>query len=155
MKKIDLSKYVPLAEIISSLAIVISLLYAVTQYQRSNTLSNRDVENILYENMKEMSKMVADNEGLANLIVKAYSDTVPLTPAEKLRYLAFEHIFFDSWESAWSYYQDGIFEKENWESWNTWFVSELKTKPAISWEGNRKNYNGDFLDYINSIMKKE
>lgn len=151
MKKVNVQLIVSVAEIISSLAIVVSLFYIANEYQRSNTLTNRDVENILYNNMKEMDRLLIENVDLAKIILKTSHGGEELTPDELIRYLAFEHIFYDSWESAWYYYQENILEKQNWDSWNTWFISEVKNKPLISWEGNRKNYDGEFLGYIDNI----
>lgn len=152
MKKSKLDKVVSIAEIVSSIAIIISLFYAAYQFKRSQTLTNRGVENILYERMSKMDQLIIENKDLAKLILKASANSEELTPDEKLRYLAFEHIFYDSWESAWYYHSEGILEKNNWEGWNSWFISESKNKPYLSWLGNRKNYNGDFLEYIDKIF---
>ena len=149
-----MSLIVSLAEIISSLAIVISLVYVASEYRRSDLLTNRDVENIMYGNMREMDRMLIENDGLARLIIKATEKRDSLLPDERIKYLAYEHIFYDSWESAWNYFQEGILQKQNWESWNSWFNSELKNKPGLSWEGNRKNYDGEFFDYIEALFMK-
>jgi len=153
MKKLNLNIIVSVGEIISSLAIVISLLYVVYEYERSNTLTNRDVENIIYNRMMEMDRLVIENSDLAELILSAIADPEQLTQAEQLRYLAYEHIFYDSWESAWYYYQEGILEEQNWNSWDAWFQSESKKKPFLSWQGNRKNFDGDFLSYVDDIFE--
>ena len=153
MKKPKLETVVSFAEIISSIALIISLLYAAYEFNRSKTLTNRDVENILYERMFRIDQLIIENKDLTNLVLKASESTNELTPDEKMRYLAFEHIFYDSWESAWYYYNEGILEKPNWDSWNSWFISETKNKPILSWEGNRKNYSGKFLEYIDKLYK--
>ena len=153
MKKAKLNTVVSVSEIVSSFAIVISLFYALYEYQHSNTLSNKDAENIIYDRILEMDRLVIENEGLSKLIIKASDDSGHLTSDEKLRYLALEHIFFDSWESAFNYYHEGIFEQKTWDGWNNWFVAEIKDKPVLSWEGNRKNFNGEFLVFVDNIYK--
>ena len=155
MKKPNLNTVVSIAEIVSSVAIVISLLYAVNEFQRSNTLTNRDVENIIYNRMLDMDHLVIENSDIAGLILKASDNPQKLTREEKLKYWAFEHIFYDSWESAWYYYHEGILGKENWNSWNNWFISETKKKPYLSWEGNRKNYSGNFQEYLDNLFKEK
>ena len=155
MKKPKLDIVVSIAEIISSLAIVVSLFYIVNEFQRSNTLTNRDVENILYDRMLEMDRLIIGNADLAKLVLKASKNSEELEPDEQLRYLAFEHIFYDTWESAWYYHSEGTLEEQNWNSWNSWFISEIQNKPLLSWEGNRKNADGKFLDYIDNIFKEK
>jgi hypothetical protein len=152
MKKPKLDTVVSIAEIISSLAIVVSLFYIATEFQRSNTLTNRDVENIIYDRMLKMDQLVIENADLAKLVLKASNNPERLEPDERMRYLAFEHIFYDTWESAWYYHKEGTLDEQNWNSWNSWFISETKNKPLLSWEGNRKNADDEFLKYIDSIF---
>lgn len=153
MKRLNLSLIVSLAEIVSSLAIIISLFYLANEYKRTNTLTNRDVEAMLYENMQEMDRIIIENEKIPELLVKVKENNEKLNEVEKLKYLAFEHIFFDSWESAYFHYKEGTLTPESWGSWNAWFVAELQLKPDIAWEGNRKNYSGAFLTYIDNLRK--
>lgn len=152
MKKLKLDTVVSIAEIISSLAIVVTLFYAANEFQRSNTLTNRDVENIIYDRMLEMDRLIIENADLAKIVLKAYVNPQQLEPDEQMRYLAFEHIFYDTWESAWYYHNEGTLEEQNWNSWNSWFISQTKNKPLLSWEGNRKNADGKFLDYIDNLL---
>lgn len=153
MKKPNLSRIAPLAEIVSSLAIIVSLIYAGYEYNRSTTLNNRDVDEGLYKSVWEMERLLIENPDMARIVLTALEYPEELLPEEQLRYLAYEHIFYDSWESAWNYHQQGILEAENWESWNTWFRTEFLKKPRLSWVGNRKHYAGDFLEYLDSLDK--
>jgi hypothetical protein len=155
MKKPKLDTIVSIAEIISSLAIVVSLFYIANEFQRSNTLTNRDVENIIYDRMLERDRLIIENSDLAKLVLKASENPNVLEPDEQLRYLAFEHIFYDTWESAWYYHNEGTLEEQNWNSWNSWFISETKNKPFLSWAGNRKNYDGKFLEAIDNIFREK
>lgn len=153
MKRSRLDTAVSIAEIISSAAIVVSLIYVAYEFQRSESLTNRDVENIIYERMLQLDHLLIGNKDLAGLIIKAENNQNDLTPEEEMRYLAYEHIFYDSWESAWYYHQEKILEDKNWEGWNSWFISAIENKPLLSWEGNRKNYNGGFLEYLDEVFK--
>ena len=155
MKKPKLEIVVSIAEIISSLAIVVSLFYIANEFQRSNTLTNRDVENIIYNRMLEMDRLIIENADLAKLVLKASDNPGQLDPDEQMRYLAFEHIFYDTWESAWYYHNEGTLEEQNWNSWNSWFISATKNKPLLSWKGNRKNSNGKFLEYVDNLFKEK
>ena len=153
MNKTKLAAIVSVAEIISSLAIVVSLIYVAYEFRRTDTLTNRDVENIIYNRMLQMDQLIIENPDLAEIIIKAANDSSKILPAEEKRYLAFEHIFYDGWESAWYYYQEDVLDKKFWDSWNSWFTDEAKRRPALGWQGNRKNYSGAFLAYVDRILK--
>lgn len=153
INKQKLNLLVSMGEIVSSLAVVISLFYVAYEFSRSNTLTNRDIENIIYDRILKMDQLIVGNSDLAEIILKASNPADTLSSGEELRYLSFEHIFYDSWETAFYYHQEGILDPESWRTWNDWFLSETRNKPANSWKGNRKNYNGDFLEYMDRLIQ--
>ena len=155
MQKSKLQTAVSIAEIISALAIVVSLIYAANEFKRSQTITSRDVENIAYTRMMEMDRLLIENPEFVNILTKAQEDSIKLTKEEMIRFLAFEHIYYDSWETLWYYYQEGVMEKDAWESWNEWFISDAKLRPKRGWEGNRKHFDGEFLEMVNNILPSE
>ena len=155
MKKAGIQTVVSIAEIISSLAIVASLIYVAYEFNRSEILTNRDAENIIYQRVLELERLIIENSDLAKIIVKTSENANTLSPEERLQYLAYEHIFYDSWETLWAYHQEDILEHEVWEGWNYWFIEESKRKPLLGWIGNRKNFSGEFLDYVDNLLRVE
>ncbi len=152
MKKPELKTIVSLAEIISALAIVISLIYAVNEFRRSQTLTSRDVENIAYARMMERDRLLIENPDFANIYINVSKNPAKIKEAERVRYLAFEHIYYDSWETLWYYYNEGVMENDAWNSWNSWFISDAREKPALGWEGNRKHFSGEFLKMVDEVL---
>jgi len=80
----------------------------------------------------------------------AYANSDSLSEADKIRYLAYEHIFYDSWETLWVGFQNGVVREETWNDWNDWFIREFRKKPALSWQGNLEQFSTHFLEYLNS-----
>ena len=152
MNKPKLQTIVSIAEIISALAIVVSLIYATNEFKRSQTITSRDVENFVYTRMMEMDRMLIENPDFVNIFVEASEDSSKLAKEEMVRFLAYEHIYYDSWETLWYYYQEGVLDKEAWNSWNEWFLSDSKERPIIGWKGNRKNYAGEFLNMVDNEL---
>ena len=133
MKRPSLERLVAHSQIISSVAIIVSLFYAGFEYRRANTLTNREVEDTLFQGVREMERLLIENQDMAEIALKASDQPEELLPAERLRYLAYDHIFYDNWESAWNYYNQGILEAENWESWNGWFKMEFLKNSWPMW----------------------
>jgi homoserine trans-succinylase len=152
MKKINLGTAVSIAEIISSFAIVASLVYVGYEFKRSETLTNRDADDIIYGKISDINHLIIETPDLAEIILKTKSSPSQLSAQDSLRYLAFEHLFYDSWESAWNYYNEGVLDKEIWESWDKWFKSEAKRRSLLAWEGNRKHFSGNFLNYVDNLL---
>jgi len=150
MRRISLRTAVSAAEIITALAVVISLLYAATEFRRSRTLTSTDVQTILYARMLEMDRLLIENGELADILIAVATGAQPLTPGDTVRYLAYEHIFYDSWELAWIAHDDGVLEDDAWEGWNAWFVAEAKRRSPLGWAGNRKNHGDDFVRFVDA-----
>lgn len=153
MKSPSLERLAYMSQVFSSLAILVTLIYAGYEYNRANTLTNRDVEDAIFQRVSEMEHLLIENPDMALIVLKAGNEPQHLLPEERLRLLAYDHIFYDSWESAWNYYQQGILEAPNWESWDRWFQMEYRKKSALSWEGNRQHYDGGFLVHVDGLRK--
>jgi len=153
MKRPSLQTTVSVVEIVASLAVVVSLLYVAYEFKRSETLNSRDVESTIYQRMLERDRLVIENPELAEILVKAAGDPDGLSSTDRVRFLAYEHIFYDSWESAWYYYHEGILEESAWESWDTWFVADAKRRPLLGWTGNRSNFSDGFLEHADRALK--
>jgi hypothetical protein len=96
----------------------------------------------------ELDKILIENAEFSELVNLAYAHPDSLNETEKMRYLAYEHIFFDSWETLWVGYHDGLVEKDTWIDWNLWFSREVKRKPELAIIGNESNYSPEFLKFI-------
>ena len=108
MNKKNVQVYASLAEIVSAVAIIISLLYVAYEFRRTETLSSNEVDIMIFERVREANTMLIENGELARIVIQANSRPEALSESDRLRYLAYQHIFFDRWETAWIYYQDGI-----------------------------------------------
>ena len=142
MKKDRLALWTSIAEFISAIAIVISLLYVAYEFRRSETLSSKEVDTMLFERVRELNTMMIESPDLARIVINATNDPESLSPENRLRFLAYQHVFFDSWEMAWLYHEDDILDAETWQSWNSWFVNEARLRPEFGWTENRRHFTG-------------
>ena len=153
MRRVSLQTIVSLAEIASAVAVVISLLYLANDFRRSQTLTSTDVETLLYDRMLEMDRLLIESSELAGILVQAAEDAGGLSPVDRGRFLAYEHILYDSWELAWVSHADGVLETSAFEDWNAWFARSARRRPAFGWKGNRANHMDDFIQYVESQLK--
>ena len=96
----------------------------------------------------EMDRLLIETAGLADILVRVADDAASLSSSERARYLAYEHIFYDSWELAWVSHAEGILEDRAFADWNSWFAEEARRKPPLGWTGNRRNHGDDFIRYV-------
>jgi hypothetical protein len=155
MRREKLQTVVSLAEIISAVAVVVTLLYAATEFRRSRILTSTDVQTILYERMLEMDRLVVEADGLAGVLVRAAEGPETLTTEDSVRFVAYEHVFYDSWELAWAAHHGGVLEQSAWTDWDSWFRRDARRRPSLGWEGNRSNYNSEFIQYVDPHLARE
>lgn len=111
MDRERLQTYASLAEVISAVAIIISLLYVGYEVRRTSTLSSREADVILFERGREANRILIESPGMAEIVVAAGTAPDRMSAPDRLRYLAYQHDFFDTWEIAWYHHADGILDR--------------------------------------------
>ncbi len=153
MDEKKLQTYASLAEVVSALAIIVSLLYVGYEVRRTSIVTGREADVILFERGREANRLLIESPGLAELLVAADSAPHEMSEADMRRYLAYEHDFFDSWEMAWSYRVDGVLDDQTWREWDDWFAAEARRRPVFTWTENRHHFTGaDFRDHVDRIL---
>lgn len=153
MRRGSLQTAVATAEIISALAVVFTLLYAVSELKRSRALTSTSIESVLYERMTEMDRLVAEASGLAEILVRAGDDATSLTPGERARYLAYERIFYNSWEMAREASKTRLMDRAQFAAWEGWFTRDAARRPHGGWTDNKFNHNEDFITYVDGRVR--
>lgn len=153
MNEGKLRTYASLAEVVSGVAIVVSLLYVAYEFRRTSTVSSREAEAVLYERGREANRLTIESPGLAEIIVAAEETPESLSDAARVRYLAYQHDFFDTWEIGWDYHSSGILDDDAWSSWNEWFSTEARRRPIFAWTDNRHHFTGlAFRDHVDAVL---
>lgn len=153
-----IDKWLAVSQIVSSIAVVISIVYLVSQYNRSLLLNSTDVDQYLYESISELNQKLIDSPELASICLRAREARENLSEVEKLRFLAYEHIFYDLWELLHDRYDSGIIDEQVFESWNTWFRFHAANRPRWGLKENLNNYldeESGFRRYLEKILEEE
>jgi len=148
MREGRLSRAVSIAEIVSALAVVATLIYAVSELKRSQAQTSTNIETILYDRMLELDRLLIEAPDLADIVVRAEEQPDNLSPTERRRYLAYEHVFFDAWEAAVEAWKRGLMDQETFDSWDVYFARDAARKPMFAWTDNLRYYNGAFVQYV-------
>lgn len=148
-----LQTYASFAEILAAIAIIVSLLYVATEYRQTRTMTSREADLVLFERGREANRLILENPDLAEIITIAENTPDALSRAQRLRYVTYQHDFFDAWEIAWGYHHDGILDAELWMEWNDWFAAQARQRPLFGWTANRANFTGaEFREHVDAIL---
>lgn len=155
MKKLKLNTLVSIASIVSSIALIVSIFILVREYRRSDVMNERSIEYLVYSRVMELNRLLVENPDLAAIVSLASTHPENLSTVDSMRYLAYEGIFYDSWETLWVGFQNGVVTEDTWNSWNDWFLATYKKKPKLSREGILENWDQGFRQFISSDLKAD
>lgn len=134
MKRKQLRAWVSLAEIISAVAIVVSLIYVGIEIDRSTSQSDSDVYDELLLHTVRRRLLIIESAELADIIVRGSANFGDLNEADKLRFLNYSELLFVAWERAWAAYDGGVLTEELWLGWNDFFALKAGENPPFVWE---------------------
>lgn len=149
-----LNSWVEIAEIVSAIAVVISLIYVGMEIRRSTLESDADIQSELLSYTIQRRYLLLENEDLSTLLIKGYESPSQLSKAEKLRFQSYVEILYVAWERAFMSKRSGVFSEELFEEWNGWFVSVAKNDPEFVWPLVRdsQGWYPLFIEHVNGSL---
>ncbi len=159
-----LNAWVAIAEIISAVAVVISLIYVGLEIRSSTLASEADIQAELLSYTAQKRYLVIESSDLSSLLVKGYADPTRLSPDETLRFQSYIELFYVAWERAYNTRAAGVLSDELFDAWNDWFISVAERDPPFVWPMVRDSqawlpgfiqHVDKSLGYINSDVEDE
>ncbi len=128
------------SEIVSSITVVLSLVYLGYQVKQNTTATSRlSTTHDIAQGFREQYLMVA-GDNVANVWVKGMSDLDSLDASEALQFFASLHNVFRIYENALYQYASGALEPALWKGMEQQFI-DLSTLPGVrQYWAMRKNY---------------
>jgi len=155
MKKLDLTDWAAISEIIGTAAVVISLVLVVHSINSNTDAMQVTNENFLYELTDSSLESIVSNPEIAAIFLK---DKQNLELSEYENLIANFHFMrlMNRWNLAFDRHQDGMFATDKWEAWNENYVSVVDEDYLRKWWAtNRAGYGGAFAAHIDSVISDE
>ena len=146
-----LNAWVAIAEIISAVAVVISLIYVGLEIRSSTLASEADIQAELLSHTAQRRYLVIESSDLSSLLAKGYADPARLSPDETLRFQSYIELLYVAWERAYMTKAAGVLSDELFDGWNNWFISVAEGDPAFVWPLVRDSqvWLPDFVRHVN------
>lgn len=145
-----------LSQIISALAVVITVIYLTIQI-KDNT---RALENQGHYNALSVAQapivMTVDNEDLARIVEQGYITPDSLTTVEQLRFYDHQFLSFNGWEYLYYANRSESIPKSLWLGADGYFSELIYTKPGLLnfWEGYKHAFADPFKSYVENVYAK-
>ncbi len=143
------------AEIIGTVAVVISLVFVVQSIDQNTRAIEAAEMNNIYAGWREAVQIPILNDlDLADTIAKARAGDA-LTPGEQIRWDTFVSGKMDNWGQIFNLHENGLISTEVWQNWDRGFwVHWDRDKMASRWASNREIYGETFRQHIDNGSKQ-
>lgn len=155
MEQKKLDRLVSYAELVSALVIILTLVYGVYEYKRGQTLTDADINKMIYDHSNEYVTVGLSNQILLEASL-ALEKQEPLSELQHISYRLWRSKMLDAWEMSYDYYSQGILMEENWIAWNEFFALKMAIEPDWVWEELKGDYFfGDFSEYVDGEISRK
>ena len=141
----SLRKWAAVGEIISAIAVVLSLLYVGAEV-RQNT---RAIEGTTYQAVVRASNeyllAVATDSTFAEILVRSWSDPSQLTAVQKVRLFYHERVFWRNMENTYFQHEKGVLGEQEWE---VYYGIACRRKNEETWKQHASALSTAFVELI-------
>ena len=156
MRRISLSDWAAGAEIVGTLAVIVSLLFVAYSINRNTDAIQASSESILFERHTELANQFMLDPTLAELMVKKRSGYADLTEVDLVRWEKYELNMLDIWALAHSRYKRELLSEAQWLTWDRYFTHIFSAESeAISrsrWEELQYGFEPEFWKHVGAAL---
>ncbi len=140
-----------IGEFVSSIAVVLSLLYLAFQVRQNTSQMKRAEMNATYEQSNATRQALLD-ESIAELAVKTNESPGELTPAELIRMDALMNMAMWNNYNIWDRVKAGVMEPRHWETIKVALDSGSNDFSRSWWESNKWQFDSSFVDEVDGLL---
>lgn len=149
MKKVNLSTLSEVSQIISALAVVVSLIYVGGQVNQNTRATQAAMRQSIADNDITYLMTSLDNNIVATALYKQYSNK-ELSELEMSQLTNRQHVNFRVFENAFYQYQQGLLERETWSRYRL-IIKGLLTNDSAAikmWSYLQKSFTKSFQEEV-------
>ncbi len=140
MNKFKLGDWAHIAEIIACVMVIVSIVYAVFEYNRDAEVDTATLIVDNYNRLTDLQRLMVENAELAEIVVRAKQNPDTLSATDRYRFLQIELSYYNAWEILYIYQQQGRLDEYMWMPWNEWYSMDASARPLFGWVENRHNF---------------
>jgi hypothetical protein len=156
VRKLNLSEWASIGELVGTFAVFASLLFVVYSINQNTAAIQGSTENILFERIGELSAQVIADPTLAAIIVKKREGVAELTQIEAVRWEKYQLVLLDMWALGFNRHSRGLLGLDQWEAWDSYFVETFSAgaerMPRDQWESLSYGYDVVFWAHVGASL---
>ena len=158
MTKLALRDWASVAEIVGTIAVVVSLLFVAYSVNHNTAVLQSLNDNLLYEYDAQAISDVVTDPSMAAILVKL-DNSEQLTSIERERFEQFMSRYLNMWELAHDRYVDGLFPEGKWLGWNATLANIVtqgpRRLPMEAWNEVKMQFGPEFVSVVDKSYAEE
>lgn len=149
----NLENFANLADIVSSIGVVVSLIYVSVQIRQNTRALKAATYNDLTSNTVAILSPLLAEPGITEFIVRVQSDPDSATPAEKLRFHTFLLIGFRHWDNLYFQFRSGALDEAMWRSYDSTMSKWMNNEAWRGWfRENATSFSPDLRELLKARL---
>jgi hypothetical protein len=129
MKKLLLTEWAAIGELVGTAAVVISLLFLAYSVGQNTEAVQGSMENLIFEQHAVLQNHFITDPTMAELYVRMGGEDPQLTDIEQVRWDTHQVNFLDLWALAFTRHEEGLLADDPWSGWNVYFIYVFSKGP--------------------------
>ncbi|HKT41136.1 MAG TPA: hypothetical protein VJQ86_02140 [Rhodanobacteraceae bacterium] len=151
----DLQDLTQIAAIVSSVAVVVSLIYASVQLRHNTRALMATTYNAVTANSLALLSPMTGSPEFSEFLHRAHAEPGVLTPAELMRFDAVMLTVFRHWDNLYFQFRSGTLDREMWEVYERTLTRWLANEAWAAWfRKNADSCSESLRDLVNARMPK-
>jgi hypothetical protein len=157
MRNWDLARLATVAEIGASIGVLISVIYLGIQIQGSNKQLRAQSYNDTLEMLHKPLELIVQDQGLADIVVRAETDPESLSQGEWQRYSYLLLLRFNAYEHAYYAHMDAEIREEIWKGIESGLTGTLASNKGFRkfWTQKGRIFPEPFHGFVESKLGDE
>ena len=154
MRKLNLQNWAAIAEVVGTVAIIVSLIFVVHGLNQNTKALQVANLNQIYDRSDSLNSDLTSSPELAALYVAKVFGVEGLT-AEEAQFAIVMRRELNQWEQFWYWNRDGVIDDIVWEDWDAYYAEHLSTHFSEElWNGIRDYYHPDFASRVDQSYQR-
>jgi len=145
-----------IAQLVSSVGVVVSLLYLAVQVYRSTRIARLAAQDAATTALREVTRPFAENPEVGRLWSKGLENLETLTPEEKARFFHVAFQFLKAMETIHFHFIYGLMEEQIWRGWRNLYLHYLASPGLLYyWQLRHDVFSERFQEFVASLEQPE
>lgn len=149
----NISKWSVIAEVVSAVAVVLSLIYVGSEIRRNTIATQLSNQHSAVALGMASEQWLGDSE-FAAVYELGLRDFSTLDGTQRIQFVSFVGQKLNIWEFAFYSHEQGLMADDAWGAWEGHFKSQIRLESwrSIWTNWKRDSYQGPFQDYVDTIL---